>query len=89
MLDYGKKKRICTQHTGWGPFDMNYCSSNSGLQLFCIFGSGVSHPTLHNTPLARQFCSPILHRDTMVHKPGVGIIVSVGKFCWKIKSASP
>lgn len=49
---------------------MNYCSSNSGLQFFCIFGSGVSHPTLHNTPLARQLCSPILHRDTMVHKPG-------------------
>ncbi len=52
--------------------------SDSGLQLFCIVGSGISHLPLHNTPYifygvkVRRVCWPIKNRDTMVLKPGIG-----------------
>ncbi len=58
--------------------------SDSGLQLFCIVGSGISHLPLHNTPSifygvkVRQVCWPIKSRDTMVLKPGTG---SFGTVC--------
>ncbi len=51
---------------------------DSGLQVICIVGSGVSHLPLDNTPWilygvqVRQVCWPIKHGNTMVIEPAFG-----------------
>ncbi len=56
---------------------------DSGLQLFCIVGSGVYHFPLDNTPKilygvqVRRVCWPIKHSNTMVMEPAFGTFGSV------------
>ncbi len=51
---------------------------DSGLQLICIVGSGVSHLPLDNTFQVRRVCWPIKHSNTMVIEPAFGTFGSVG-----------
>ncbi len=70
---------------------------DSGLQVICIVGSGVSHLLLDNTPeilygvQVRRVCWSIKHSNTMVIELAFGTFGSVAgaKSCWKMKSASP
>ncbi len=56
---------------------------DSGLQVICIVGSGVSHLPLYNTPYilygvqVRRVCWPIKHSNTMVIEPAFGTFSSV------------
>ncbi len=58
--------------------------SDSGLQLFCIVGSGIIASSSKQYPIdfygvkVRRVCWPIKNRDTMVLKPGTG---SFGTVC--------
>ncbi len=58
---------------------------DSGLQVICIVGSGVSHLTLDNTHRfsmgfqVRRVCWPIKHSNTMVIEPAFGTFGSVGR----------
>ncbi len=58
---------------------------DSGLQVICIVGSGVSHLPLDNTPeilygvQVRRVCWPIKHSNTMVIEPAFGTFGSVGR----------
>ncbi len=84
---------LAAWHAAWHGVDQSVAllrcyesagCSDSGLQLFCIVGSGISHLPLHNTPWifygvkVRRVCWPIKNRDTMVLKPGTG---SFGTVC--------
>ena len=71
--------------------------SDSGLQLFCIVGSGISHLPLHNTPyifmglrsgeFAGQLRTGI---PWSLNRVLVALALFSGaKSCWKMKSASP
>ncbi len=57
---------------------------DSGLQVICIVGSGVSHLPLDNTRYilygvqVRRVCCPIKHSNTMVIEPAFGTFGSVG-----------
>ncbi len=59
--------------------------SDSGLQVICIVGSGVSHLPLDNTPYilygvqVRRVCWPIKHSNTMAIEPAFGTFGSVGR----------
>ncbi len=53
---------------------------DSGLQLICIVGSGVSHlPLDNNVVQVRRVCWPIKHSNTMVIEPAFGTFGSVGR----------
>ncbi len=60
------------------------CFFNSGLQVICVVGSGVSHLPLDNTPeilyevQVRRVCWPIMHSNTMVIELAFGTFGSVG-----------
>ncbi len=89
-------------HGGNQPVALLRCNGrpgcfDSGLQVICIVGSGVSHLPLDNTPdslwssglvslLANQVqLTPWSLNQLLVH-----LAVWAGaEFCWKIKSASP
>ncbi len=59
---------------------------DSGLQVICLVGSGISHLPLKNTPYilyvaqVRRVCWPIKHSNTMVIEPAFGTFGSVGRF---------
>ncbi len=58
---------------------------DSGFQVICIVGSGVSHLPLDNTPSilygvqVRRVCWTIKHSNTMVIEPAFGTFGSVGR----------
>ncbi len=58
---------------------------DSGLQVICIVGSGVTHLPLDNTPYilygvqVRQVCWPIKNSNTMVIKSAFGTFGSMGR----------
>ncbi len=77
-------------HGGNQPVALLRCNGSSGcfdsvLQVICIFGSGVSHLTLDNTPYVlygvqvRWVYWPIKHSNTMVIEPAFGTFGSVGR----------
>ncbi len=57
------------------------CFFDSGLQLICIVGSGVSHLPLEILygVQVRRVCWPIKHNNTMVIEPAFGTFGSVGR----------
>ncbi len=76
-------------HGGNEPVALLRCNESpgyfdSGLQVICIVGSGVSHLPLDNTPYilygvqVRRVCWPIKHSDTMVIEPAFGSFGTVG-----------
>ncbi len=77
-------------HGGNQPVALLRCNGspgcfNSGLQVICIVGSGVSHLPLDNTPQiiygvqVRRVYWPIKHSNTMVIEPAFGTFGSVGR----------
>ncbi len=73
------------------PVDLLRCNGSpgcfdSGLQVICIVGPGVSHLPLDNTPQilygvqVRQVYWPIKHSNTMLIEPAFGNFGSVGRF---------
>ncbi len=58
---------------------------DSGLQVICVVGSGVSHLPLDNTPeilyevQVRRVCWPIMHSNTMIIELAFGTFGSVGR----------
>ncbi len=86
-------------HGGDQPVALLRCNGrsgcfDSGLQVICIVGSGVSHLPLDNTPQILYgvqvwwVCWPIKHSNTMVTEPAFGTFGSVVKLsCCKMKSS--
>ncbi len=77
-------------HGGNQPVALLRCNGSpgcfdSGLQVICIVGSGVSHLPLDNIPYilygvqVRWVCWPIKHSNTMVIEPAFGTFGSVGR----------
>ncbi len=52
---------------------------DSGLQVICVVGSGVSHLLLLYEVQVRRVCWPIKHSNTMVIEPAFGTFGSVGR----------
>ncbi len=90
-------------HGGNQPVALIRCNGSpgcfdSGLQVICFVGSGVSHlPLDNNTPYilyglqVKRVCWSVKHSNTMsLNQLLVPLAVWAGaKSCWKMKSASP